>query len=363
MLVEQRHQFILRELERNGSVSVTEMARELGVSTVTLRHDVRELAVRGLLRRVHGGAIPLEAASRPAPASHESGGERYALGMLVPASRLPYYFPDIIRGAQEAARARGVRIAVAFSRENADEDRGQLAQLQKAGVDGVMLSPASHPASSPETERWINELDLPVVLVERLAGLATRAEQVASDHARGAYLAVAHLASLGRRRIGLLSQQTPTHPRLLAGFEQAIHDHGLEPAPLHVVPAGDDHDTDAVDAQVARYLDTVTSAGVDALLVHNDRNAISLVRTALARGISVPGDLAVVSYDDEVASLADVPLTAVSPPRHAVGATAVNMLIDRLDGSDEPERRLLLAPRLVIRESCGARQASGPNRS
>ncbi|MFE2351866.1 DeoR family transcriptional regulator, partial [Kitasatospora cineracea] len=56
MLADERRQAILRAVEQRGAITVKELAEEMGVSAVTLRQDVRELADRGLLARVHGGA-------------------------------------------------------------------------------------------------------------------------------------------------------------------------------------------------------------------------------------------------------------------------------------------------------------------
>ena len=73
-----------------------------------------------------------------------------------------------------------------------------------------------------------------------------------------------------------------------------------------------------------------SKAGVTAALIHSDEDAIVLVPKLQARGIRVPDDLALIAYDDEVAGLADVPLTAVAPPKRAVGEQAAKLLLQRL---------------------------------
>ena len=66
MLRERRQQEILEELERAGSVSVAALSRSLGVSDMTVRRDLEELSARNLLRKVHGGAVPVpKAAAEP----------------------------------------------------------------------------------------------------------------------------------------------------------------------------------------------------------------------------------------------------------------------------------------------------------
>jgi DNA-binding LacI/PurR family transcriptional regulator len=86
-------------------------------------------------------------------------------------------------------------------------------------------------------------------------------------------------------------------------------------------------------------------------LVHSDPEAITVVEYALARGLSVPGDLSVIAYDDQVAQLFNPALTAVSPPRDAVGEAAVELLIQRLADPARPAQRVVVSPRLNVRES------------
>jgi DNA-binding LacI/PurR family transcriptional regulator len=102
-------------------------------------------------------------------------------------------------------------------------------------------------------------------------------------------------------------------------------------------------------------LDRCRREGVRALLVHSDREAIGLIERARDGGIAVPGELAVVSYDDEVAAVSDPPLTAVRPQKHRLGALAAELALARLaEGADRPVHRVQLWPTLVVRESCGA---------
>ncbi|MEV4077505.1 substrate-binding domain-containing protein [Nonomuraea fuscirosea] len=365
MLAEERHEAILQELSRKGSVKVAELAAGLGVSAVTIRHDVRELAGRRLLVRVHGGAVSMpDAPPRKAPPEEPVPGgqgreraepdeartrrEPYVLGMLVPQNA--YYFPAVIRGAQAAARELGARVTLAVSRYDLKEDRRQVAQLRSSGVDGLLLTPSENPTLSPATQQWVNELDVPVVLVERKAAWSMPAvEQVATDHAYGAYLATCHLARLRHERVALLACESRTTPWIREGHELAQRALGLPAGVVRMFPRA------AVGAptEMGEHVGEFLEEGVRAALVHNDVDALSLVRQLRGRGVSIPDDMAIVTYDDEVASLADIPLTAVSPPKEEVGAAAVRMLVDRLNDPDRPLRSLLLRPELRIRASCG----------
>src|SRR5919112_524141 len=90
MLRERRQQAILEELERAGSVSVAALSRGLGVSDMTVRRDLEELSARNMLRKVHGGAVPVpKTAAQPpfvpkqrAKPGGKSANARAALGFV-----------------------------------------------------------------------------------------------------------------------------------------------------------------------------------------------------------------------------------------------------------------------------------------
>jgi LacI family transcriptional regulator len=88
----------------------------------------------------------------------------------------------------------------------------------------------------------------------------------------------------------------------------------------------------------------------------NDMLALGLLRGLSQAGVSVPGDLAVVGYDDiEFAADAAVPLTSVRQPKYQLGRAAAELLLDEADRAAEHEhRRIVFTPELVVRASSGA---------
>ena len=352
MLVEERREAILRAVEQRGSVTVKELAEEMGVSAVTLRQDVRDLASRGLVARVHGGAMS-PAAARSADASG-SGGRQHTVGLVVPPG--DYYYPEVIRGVQDASRAHGVRVVLAISGKTLTDNQEQVRRLVASGVDGLLLMLRAGLGPAEQTERWLSGVGKPTVLVERQAGPgAGPVDQVASHHAYGADLAVRHLAALGHERIALVTRdESPNTPLIAEGHAAAERSLGLAPGPRHLVGASDGPGPSG--GRFAAFVEEVEAGGVRAALVHNDLDAVALVGLLQARGVRVPEDLAVVTYDDEVAELNDVPLTAVAPPKRAVGAWAVELIRRRLTEPEPPLAELLLRPELRVRASCGARE-------
>ncbi|MGN9843235.1 substrate-binding domain-containing protein [Nonomuraea sp. H19] len=371
-LPDERRAQVVELLRRRGVVRVNELAAELDVSAITIRRDIALLSSQGLIRRVrggavlHGGAVAETLAGgdrddspppRPAPEPEpETAGERQVtIGMVVPS--VSYYWPDVIRGVREAAAASGARIVLRGATYRAADERRQLARLVEAvGVDGLLVAPTTTGDDGEELVRWLQGTGVPVVLIERAATVGPyheAMESVVSDHTFGAAMAVRHLATLGHRRIGLITTiQSPTAPHVRRGWRQACEELGLR---LDGTP--DAHTVDQRDPEWPKVLDDLldqcVAAGTTALLVHSDPEAISLVARSQERGIRVPADLAVVTYDDEVAELCDPPLTAVRPPKAAIGRAAFGLLAARVADQDpeRPAHRIVIEPRLIVRSS------------
>ncbi|MFD7135307.1 substrate-binding domain-containing protein [Streptomyces sp. NPDC059894] len=366
MLAEDRHRAIIEATRARGSITIRELAEELGASPVTVRGDVRELARRGTVQRVHGGVVwpapeeqdPRASSSEAHPPTEPSVPERSPteatpvcnLGMVVP--HPSYYYPEVVNGARVAAEALGVKLVLGVSHNDFAEEQALVARMLQppSGIGGLVLTTAEDPRTSPGTEAWLRELPVPVVLAERRTGPgAGFIEEVATDHEYGAYLAVRHLAGQGRSRIALLQFDTRTAPMLEVGYQNAMTALDLAPCSPEVPRLLIENDLADLDEKCAQLVRAVKEGQVDAVLVHNDSIALPLVSRLQAAGVQIPSDLAVVTYDDELAALADPPLTGVAPPRHAVGAEAVRLLVRRLQEPGRPAHSLRLRPFLNIR--------------
>jgi DNA-binding LacI/PurR family transcriptional regulator len=362
--VDQRHERVLELVRERGSIRVAELAAELGVSAVTLRRDVETLATQGRVQRLHG-AVVWPGDSEPAPERRPEPAEGAVVGMIVPTTN--YIFAEIVRGAREAVGAMGGRLVLGVSGYVDTEDSVQAEHLVAGGVQGLLVAPSWF-GGVPEDgqEKWLMECGVPAVLVERFArpgNPAAELDRVRTDRAQGAAVAVGHFAALGHRRITAVLQEGPHADQISAGLQAAVRSRGI------------DVDTDApsvrergdYDVSVEYLVQAVRKRAVTAALVHSDEDAIVLVPRLQARGVRVPDDLALIAYDDEVAGLADVPLTAIAPPKRSVGELAANLLLRRIAeraGAQPPSPRqhIDLLPELRIRSSCGGRMA-GADRS
>jgi DNA-binding LacI/PurR family transcriptional regulator len=169
------------------------------------------------------------------------------------------------------------------------------------------------------------------------------------DSRAGVRVAVQHLLGLGHRRIALVSNRVPTRR---AGYDQAIVDAGLAVDPSLVIELPQGEDEWVAAAGMARDL-LERRRDVTAVMALSDAAAFGVIRAAYGLGRRVPGDLAVVGYDDISLASTFVPaLTTIRQPIAELARGAVELLVELLDGGEF--RTVMLPTDLVIRESCGA---------
>ncbi|MFG1807714.1 substrate-binding domain-containing protein [Streptomyces sp. NPDC049040] len=354
----QRRERLMIELRRRGAVRVRELAESLGVSELTIRRDIAALAGRGLLTRVHGGAtLPTNLGSTPVLHRRPRlGAASLTIGMVVPS--LDFYWPLVVSGARTAAAALGVNLQLRGSSYDQAEDRRQIGRLIAAQqVQGLLLAPNLDGEEADEMIDWIGNLQIPAILVERQTADWTptprQLEWVRSDHALGLELAVRHLYEHGHRRFGLvLSKGSPTSAHLAVGWRRACARLGISDELL--VKESVALNVPGHRQIIEGILERGRRAKITALIVHSDPDAISMAQYLTEQGVRIPKDMAMVSYDDEVAQLAEPAMTSVRPPKARVGRLAVEMLVSQLvEGRRRPPQRVLVLPELIIRNSSG----------
>ncbi len=346
MLAEERQARLLGRLRRWGSIRTTAAATELGVSSKTVHRDLVDLEARGLLRRTHGGALPVRGPGR---------GTGPRVGVLMPTD--DYYYAAVIDGVQRAVTDHGATVIIATHAYSEALETSRVRRLAELDLDGVLAT------VTPDTEayRRLGESGLAAVVIERprtVAGSALPSvDHVHTDHAAGAVLAVDHLAGLGHRRIRALLRDTPTVPALRDGLRRAEAAHGLE-VEVHVFPNGTVDSGPRRDALITGLLADHGSGGPTAAVVHSDPDADALRAAAMTADIAVPEALSIISYDDVVAGELAVPLTAVAPRRDWLGRCAADLVLARLGlaggvARDRPPLQVSLEPVLHDRGSTG----------
>jgi LacI family transcriptional regulator len=271
------------------------------------------------------------------------------IGLIVPSITNPYY-PEVVRGVQDVADARGYVVIVGNSDGRSARDEAFLRLLVEQRVDGIVIQTRRH---DPDLDIALRA-QIPVVVGSEAHPAC---DSVYTDDEHGAYLATRYLVELGHRRIAHLggTRATPGMRRV-RGYKRALSEAGIGVDAALVVETEFDRPTGRW--AVGQFLD----ARVDftALFAANDVLAFGALDALRRAGRRVPDDVSVVGFDD-VAEAAEIdpPLTTVVNPAYVLGTRAAEMLFERIDGQAGPARRVALPTDLIVR---GTTRAATPAR-
>ena len=216
-------------------------------------------------------------------------------------------------------------------------------------VDGVVIMGVDR--DDPEVEKLVRS-SIPVVAVD-IDVVGDHTSYVASDNIGGARLAVSHLHSLGHTRIGMIAGPARTKPgadRTL-GYRAEMAALGLEVLPGYEVEG--DFYAESGEQAMASML--ALREPPTAVFAAADMMAVGAIRAVRAAGRAVPGDVAVVGFDDiRLAELLSPPLTTIRQDMVGIGFAAGRALVEQIEDPDATPPALTLPVELVVRASCGA---------
>ena len=303
-------------------MSIRQVAREAGVSVATVsRAFNRPESVRAETRsRVASAAHRVD--YRPNASARTLRTQRSrVIGVVLPTLLNPV-FSECLQGIAEAAASGGYAIVPMTTEYRLEGELRAVSALRAAGVDGIVLV-VSDPANSVALRQLEAESVRYVLAYNRHA----RHPCVSVDGDAALAQAVARLASLGHRRIAMVSGQRTASDRAQVrydGFLRGMATAGLDPLPLIEVPF-----VEAAVEQIAAALQTRRRA--TALLCSNDLLAIRAMRAAHLAGLHVPDDLSVVGFDGIALGIDLTPaLSTITQPNGDIGRCSVELLIGAL---------------------------------
>jgi len=203
----------------------------------------------------------------------------------------------------------------------------------------------------------VHNLLTPFVLVDRPFP-QLRANFVGSDDYTGGKLATEHLIQLGRKRLAYIGSFSPEAERF-RGFRNCMLDHCLAIRDRFVLSSAIINDPgDQAGYDMMRQLLRLESRP-NGVFCHNDVIAIGAMKATLDAGLSIPGDIAFVGFDNvRYSKYLQIPVTSVDQSTAQVGEAAAQLALDLIAKKVDKPRNVLLTPTLVVRESTvGAKRA------
>lgn len=331
------------------TISIREVAEAAGVSVGTVSNVLNrsDRVSPGTADRVRAAIERLGYVRNDAARQLRAGRSR-SVGLLVRDVRNPF-FTDVARGAEDAAADAGLTVLLGNSNESPERESAYLDLFEEQRVLGVLTSPVSE--DLPRLVR-LHERGTPVVLVDREASDG-RLSSVAVDDVAGGYIAVSHLADIGRQRIAFVGGPVSIRQvsDRLTGARQAAAER-REVSLQHV-------STESLTVLAGRAAgkqirEMRADQRPDAIFAANDLIAVGVLQAlTMMSGVRVPEDIALIGYDDiDFAAATVVPLSSVRQPSALLGRTAMELLLRETDFGDnfEPEH-IVFQPELVVRDS------------
>lgn len=268
-------------------------------------------------------------------------GNTMTVGVIVP--RLTDTVMAMLYESLAKACSRAGRFAiVATTDDQPKADRVAAESLLRRGVDGLILSTARDDDDFPDE---LVRRGVPYVLALRTDG---HSPSSIGDDKLGGYLATRHLLDLGHRKIGVIagpSYASSSRGRV-EGYSQALIEAGILVDSAYVIPStfGIDSGSEAV-TKLMQLAQRPT-----AVFAVNDNTAIGAMSGLTKLGLSVPGDVSLVGYNDiPIVSHLPTPLTTLRVPFDQIASAALDLLSGENVAGDD--RMRITAPTLIPRKS------------
>lgn len=341
---------------RQRPPALRDVAELAGVSIKTVSNVVNDYPhVKASTREKVREAI-LQVGYRPQVAAQQlRTGASKMITLAVPALTFSY-FSALAQQFIDEAQRRGQTVVLHSTSGGREAERTVLEGFNRVLGDGVIFNPL---LIEEEVFARMEQTAQPTVFIgEHLPEkLPHGSDYVRIDNVAAAFDATTHLLETGRRRIAFLGAIATKHglqPHSSGslrrdGYLAALRARGVDPDPALVQAVDDWHRQDGFSGAA----DLLTrQPDLDGIVCGNDDLAIGVLAQLRRLGRRVPEDIAVIGYDDTPdAPFASPPLSTISPDKHAIAATALDLLTERIQGFDGPPRIVDTPYSLVIRES------------
>lgn len=336
-----------RKISKTGKITIMDVAQESGVSYSTVSRvlngfeHVKESTRQRVLEAAEqlGYVANLQARSL-------AGGRSQIIGLLVPTLDNGY-ISEIIRGIDEELARSGYDLMLYTTHRHHGKESRYVKAIANGLTDGLILLVPMIP------DAYLNELrqqNFPYVLIDQSETTGS-SPIVDATNWQGAYDATKYLIELGHRDIGFITglKALNSSGDRLEGYKAALNDFDI-PFRLELIAEGDffrESGQEATQVLLDRPIKPT------AIFASNDLMAFGVMEAVRERGLSIPEDISVIGFDDIAHTLVTHPkLTTVHQPLDQMGRIAVQLLLEHIAEPERPSRRVTLATRLVIRDSC-----------
>lgn len=333
--------------------TIAEIAEAAGVSVPTVSKVLNQRADVAPETRLRVERVIKEKGYvRNRAARALGGGQSGLIDLIVSKPLDSEYFLSIIHGVGEVAQQGGKDIVLTMIQDEAD--LGRLDHAVDRSTDGVvLLLPRIH----QQYVKKFQQHAIPFVVIDNSTQIDEQIPSVGTTNWSGGMAATQYLLSLGHRRIGIIADRAHylmAYARF-SGYRMALEAAGI-PSDPQLVREGNFHPEDGLE-QASALLDLPDPP--TAIFAGSDWQAVGVYRAIYERGLTVPGDISVIGFDDvPSAQWMTPPLTTIRQPLKEMGRMAMSILLKLIAGEQLETPRVELASSLVIRASCAPPRTS-----
>jgi LacI family transcriptional regulator len=329
--------------------TIHDVARRAGVGSITVSRVINNSGYTSAETRERVENAIAELGYVPNTLARSLRSRRtHTLALLLTDITNPF-FTTLARGVEDTANQSGYTVIFCNTDESRDKEEKYLNVLLQKQVDGFLLVPTQ---SQPDAVLKIQKHSTPVVVLDRHIQ-DIEVDTVRCDSVEGAALLTRHLVSLGHRQIAMLSGAVgvSTMDDRVAGYCQALEEAKI-PIKEQYIFRGDFQPESGYE--MTRQAISLPSRPT-AIVAANNFITIGAMKALQEMELEVPEDIALAGFDDLPQSMVTFPyFTVVSQPAYEMGRIATELLLERLNKTENKDPQEIILPiQLIIRQSAG----------
>ncbi|MDZ7680515.1 MAG: LacI family DNA-binding transcriptional regulator [Fodinibius sp.] len=336
-----------------SDVTLKHIAKALGVSAMTVsralnnRSNVDKKTRKKVLEKAQSMGYTPNHVAKSLVSS-----KTYTIGVVIP-EITHAFFPEVVRGIEEVTNTSDYQLFLTNANEHFAREQDAIRTLQSKRVDGLLISSSQTVEDYSFYEQLVNSGTNIVFFDRCIEGIG--ASTVSVNDRESSRKITEHLIEVhGYTKIAHLSgpQKVSIGKKRYTGYRDALEAHGLELRDDWIIEGGFQEDRGY--RAMNQLLSLPAEEYPEAVVAVNDPAAIGAIRAIDEAGLSIPDDMAIVGFTDDIrAPLLEVPLTTVHQPAYEVGKAAARKLIQTIENEEESIEDIEIANTLKIRSSCG----------
>ncbi|PLS01046.1 GntR family transcriptional regulator [Neobacillus cucumis] len=335
--------------------SENELVKKFGVSRHTIRQAIGDLVHEGWLYREQGAGTFCsgQRLHHKLPENKTQNTNRKNIGVITTYIS-DYIFPSIIKGIESYLTEQGYSLTFACTDNDIEKEKQCLQSMLSRNIDGLIVEPTKSGSFNPNINFFL-ELEqnkIPYLMINQFYPQLVPPHIIVNDQ-KGGFLAAEHLIELGHHKIiGIFKADDLQGIYRMQGFIEAHRENNIPLSAEMMINYSTEEQNDVLIDKVRKLLSTSEEMPTG-IICYNDQIAVSVLNCLRELGLSVPGDISIVGFDDSFLAEA-TELTSVTHPKIELGIQAAKWIVSAVENrnqeGNEPQATVF-EPELVIRNS------------